>query len=180
MYVPAVQSHCFVPMFGIALPAGILGPQPLVQDTAVVVSQVVTLSVTPPSTANVQSSRVPEELPVAPDDDPPDDVAPEVVPLVVAPLVVPEVVAPDVVPVADAPEVEAPELEAVEPESAPVFCPVVEGLLLLLQPTMEDVAPKEAAAVTMVIQTAAFIVVSLSSSRRPSRPRLAVCEMRWC
>jgi hypothetical protein len=124
---------------------------------------------------------VPDEVPL--DDAAPDDDAPDVVPLEVAPLVVPELVAPDVVPELEpaAPELEAPELDAVAPESAELF--MVDGLLLLLQPTIEDVAANAptAVAVTMVIQTA-FIVVSFSSSRRPSRPRdaPAVCEMRWC
>lgn len=160
MYVPAVHVQVFVPRFVWLPPAGRSGPQPFVQSGEVPVVQVVTLSVTPPSTATVQDAAAPELLPPesVPELVPPESVPPELVPPEVEP---PELLPPEVPPLE---EVEVPELEAAPLESSPPLDPpssvlTVDGLLLAAQPAAALPARRATLAQIVTIE-AAFIVVS--------------------
>lgn len=149
-----------LPRFVWLPPAGKSGPHPFPQSGEVPVVHVVTLSVTPPSTIAVQDVAAPELLPPElPELEPPESVPPDELP----PDELPEL-PPDELPLEDEPpeleplELEPPELEAV-PESSPP--PVVEGLLLLLQPVVEVVPARKAPAQIVAIKTALIVVSSI-------------------
>jgi hypothetical protein len=131
-----------------------------VQSGEVPVVHVVTLSVTPPSTMAVHVIPAPELLPPElpelepPESVPPEEPAPDEPPLDELP---PDELPPEDEPEPDPLEPEPPELEAV-PESSPG--PVVDGLLLLLQPVVEVVPARKAPAQIVAIETALIVVSS--------------------
>jgi len=155
-----VQLHVFVPRFVWLPPDGRSGPHPFVQLGDVPTVHVVTLSVTPPSTASVHGAAAPE-LEASPLEA--SVVAiPELEPLLEPPLelVVPELEEPELEPLLE------PELASSAPPLLPplppllLLGPVIDGgLLLLLHPAA---TPQAASQVPRpIIPTESRVIASL-------------------
>ena len=182
----AVQLHVLRPRFVCAPPDGRSGPHPFEQLGDVPVVQVVTLSVTPPSTIvsheavapPVPASPAPLDAPasLAPEVAASDDEVPDALDPDVDDMSEPEVVAPDADPLdPDGPvlALDAP-LPAGDPlpDDEPLPLVPVDGLLLLLHPIPMLAAASSVPTPTVAIETA-FIVASSARALSPvDRPPL--------